>query len=307
MADKPSRGLVIYGDGMARFIEQSFLENNLNSFASLSSCGFLSLPHSPPSESEEGRTIREFAELVDSCEAYNKFIASAKEDGQEKPLMPTISERFMGMRAAIVTNNSSLKSLGGKLGFTILQSNKLIDDGQSFAESLLKLLGFQEGKTLDMSQYDLVFVHVGAREEINSQTGVEYVNALVGGIMQKAQPGSEIACRLHASIVLSYGAVTEDDDPSLSVLTPNPNNKSDISLLFPRQSYTVKGGNPRKNVRHHSPMLIAQWQSGVTRKDMVEKFSFKDFKEVGANLAIPADRFIHEIAFKLWKAPKYGA
>lgn len=27
-------------------------------------------------------------------------------------------------------------------------------------------------------------------------------------------------------------------------------------------------------------MLIAQWQYGVTRKDMVEAFSFKDFKEV---------------------------
>lgn len=153
------------------------------------------------------------------------------------------------MRAAIFTNSSSLKSLGGKLGFTILQFNELIDDGHSFAESLLKLLGFQEGKTLETSQFDLVFVHVGAREEINGQTGIEYVNDLVSGIMQKAQPGSEIACRLHASIVLSYGAVTEEDDPSLSVLTSNPNNNSDISLLFPRQSYTVKGGNPRKNVR----------------------------------------------------------
>lgn len=27
-------------------------------------------------------------------------------------------------------------------------------------------------------------------------------------------------------------------------------------------------------------MLIAQWQYGVTRKDMAEAFSFKDFKEV---------------------------
>lgn len=25
------------------------------------------------------------------------------------------------------------------------------------------------------------------------------------------------------------------------------------------------------------------------------------------NLTIPADRLLHEIAFKLWKAPKYGA
>jgi len=40
---------------------------------------------------------------------------------------------------------------------------------------------------------------------------------------------------------------------------------------------------------------------------MVEAFSFKDFKEHGGNLVIPADRFLHEVAFKVWKAPKYGA
>ncbi|KAH0969471.1 hypothetical protein GBA52_028652 [Prunus armeniaca] len=38
-------------------------------------------------------------------------------------------------------------------------------------------------------------------------------------------------------------------------------------------------------------MLIAQWQYAVTRKDMAETFSFKDFKEYGGNLVIPADRF----------------
>lgn len=27
----------------------------------------------------------------------------------------------------------------------------------------------------------------------------------------------------------------------------------------------------------------------------------------GGNLAILADRFLYEVAFKLWKAPKYGA
>ncbi|PNX76763.1 hypothetical protein L195_g032721, partial [Trifolium pratense] len=59
--------------------------------------------------------------------------------------------------------------------------------------------------------------------------------------------------------------------------------------------------------RHHSPMLIAQLQHAVTRKDNTQKFSFQDFIENGGNLTIPADRFLHEIAFKMWKAPKYGA
>ena len=44
----------------------------------------------------------------------------------------------------------------------------------------------------------------------------EYVNNLVGGPMHIADPGSEIGSRLHVSLVVSYGSVLEDDDPSLS-------------------------------------------------------------------------------------------
>lgn len=32
--------------------------------------------------------------------------------------------------------------------------------------------------------------------------------------------------------------------------------------------------------RDYCPMLMAQWQEAVTRKDMAETFSFKCFKEV---------------------------
>ncbi|KAG6598295.1 hypothetical protein SDJN03_08073, partial [Cucurbita argyrosperma subsp. sororia] len=49
MADKPSRALVIFGDGLARFVDQS--HTHLHALASLASCGFLSLPNAPPSGS----------------------------------------------------------------------------------------------------------------------------------------------------------------------------------------------------------------------------------------------------------------
>ncbi|KAL7164562.1 hypothetical protein ACSBR2_040460 [Camellia fascicularis] len=227
--------------------------------------------------------------------------------------MPSISERFMGMRSAIITNNSSLKPFGGKLGFTMLQLSDIIDNSLPIAESpldvvaseLLKLLGFHEGKTLETSPFDLVFIHIGDGEK-NGQKDTEYLTGLVGQIMQIEERAAEISTRLHMSLVMSYGLVSENNDPNLSVICKDEKN-SDLSLLFPRQSYTVKGMNLRKDVRHHCPMLIAQWQNAVTRKDMAETFSFKDFKEHGGILTIPADRFIHEVAFKLWKAPKYGA
>lgn len=312
MADKASRGLVIYGDGLASFINPSHA--HLHSLASKAFCGFLTLPNAPPSESEDERIVREFAYLLDACEAYQNV-------SSQSTSIPTISERFMGMKAAIITNNPGLKSFGGKLGLTVFPFNDLKGNEFSLSGSstdfvtfeLLKLLGFQEGKTLETSQFDLVFVHVGAGERVNAEghntiaNDVEYIDALVDGIMRIAQPGSEIGSRLHLSLVMSYGYVTEGDGRDLSILTSKDEMDPALSKLFPLQSYTMKGEKPRNDVRYHCPMLIAQWQYAVTRVDMAETFSFKDFKEHGGNLVIPADRFLHEVAFKLWKAPKYGA
>lgn len=36
--------------------------------------------------------------------------------------------------------------------------------------------------------------------------------------------------------------------------------------------------------RHHHPILVAQLQEGVTRRDMVTKFSFEEFKKVCLSL-----------------------
>ncbi|KAL3818959.1 hypothetical protein ACJIZ3_004864 [Penstemon smallii] len=304
MADKPSRALVLYGDGLARFIGPA--QTHLHAFASQACCGFLALPNSPPSENEDMRTIRELAELLDSNEAYSNV--DAKELFDDKP---TVAERFMGMKAAIITNNSNLKSFGDKLGFTVLNWNDSFHNSQSASEfpsvasGLLRLLGFQEGKTLDASQFDLVFVHVGANGKINNHKDVELLNHLVGELVNFAQPGSDISSRLHMSVIMSYGTTLSDDH--LKFLVPEPKNNGELSLLIPRQSYTMKGGKPRENIRQYCPMLLAQYQNAVTRKDMVKTFSFSDFFENGANLVIPADRFLHEVAFKLWKAPKYGA
>ncbi|KAK7321599.1 hypothetical protein VNO77_32405 [Canavalia gladiata] len=318
MADKPSRSLILYGNGLARFIDSS--HNHLHSLASLSSCALLTLPNSPPSESEDERTVREFAVLLDASHTYSNMKGQiTRNASQEDPSEQTLHDRFMGMKAAILTNNSSLKSFSAKLGFSVLQLDDLAKGCSAelqhnvLALGLLKLLGFQEGKVLDNEHFDLVFVHIEAGEKVNrsEQEGVaanvEYMDALVGGIMSQAQPGSDISSRLHLSLVMSYGSVLVGDDSKFSVSKKVHDKNSYLSVLYPLQSYAMKGGIPRKDVRHYSPMLVAQWQYAVTRKDNAERFFFEDFVEHGGNLAIPADRFLHEIAFKLWKAPKYGA
>ncbi|OVA11721.1 hypothetical protein BVC80_41g5 [Macleaya cordata] len=317
MADKASRALVLYGDGLVGQISSSHI--HLHDLASRGTCGFLSLTDQPShADSEDERVVRELAQLLDAYDAYvtRNGENSAALECAEKSTISTISERFMGLRAAILTTNSSVKSFGRYLGFTVLEFDELTKNNHSANEppacELLKLLGFEEGKTLDTGEFDLVFVHIGRGEAniLKNETignEVEWVNALVGGILQIAQPGSEIGSRLHFSVVMSYGGLVEDEDTSLLQLISQKETNSDLSLLVPRQSYTMKGANLVNNTRHHCPMLITQWQEAVTRKDRAERFSFHEFKEHGGNLAIPADRFLHEVAFKLWKAPKYGA
>lgn len=161
---------------------------------------------------------------------------------------------FMGMKVAVITNNSSLESFGTKLGFTVLESKDFTKNAENsfMASELLKLLGFQEGKTLDISQFDLVFVHIGPGEKEDKAVAndLEYVNSLVGEILNLAEPGSNVGSRLHFSVVMSYGSVSEDDDCSkTSVLISKKEKDSNLSSLFPRQSYTMRGENQRKDVR----------------------------------------------------------
>ncbi|EOA21215.1 hypothetical protein CARUB_v10001563mg [Capsella rubella] len=302
MADKPSRALVLYGDGLARFVDPS--KTHIHSLASVASCGFLSLPHAPP-ETENERVVREFSHLLDASEAYN-VASGLKPKGNDNEI-PTLAERFMGLKAALVTDSSTLSSFGKLIGLDVFQFSEISQKSDSIpsdatASKLLRLLGFEGGNCLDVSLYDSVFVHIGVDE---NNLGI--IDSLIGSIMKMAQPGSEIVPRLHLSVVLSYGSVTDKDAAVFAVNTPQQDMNPALAGLIPRQSYTMRGEKTRDDVRQYCPMLVAQWQHAVTRKDLVDTLSFEALKKLCGNLVIPADRFIHEVAFKLWKAPKYGA
>lgn len=174
-----------------------------------------------------------------------------------------IGLRFMGMKAALVTNNQELQILGSKLGLTVILSNELVKSvpnvkdmpSETAALELLKLLGFHDGKTLDNNQYDMVLVHIGAGEDRCSAGDqkmlagdLDFLNSLVGAVMELASPGSGTSSRLHFSVVMSYGEVTESDASS-TLISSDEYKNSGLSAVIPHQSYTIKGGRPRENVR----------------------------------------------------------
>ncbi|CAD5196555.1 unnamed protein product [Musa acuminata subsp. malaccensis] len=329
MADKPSRALVIYGDGHAPLVASPHA--HLHSFASRASCGFLSLraPPDPNGNSQNDRVIRELSQLLDAydilftCDTVKFYFY--KSLGYKNNCL-LLNFRFMDLRAAILTTCPDVGSFAANLGFSVLQISELIGQTPTGVEppevsdnlirvfELLKLLGFSGGDVLEKYEFDLVILHIKPCDQLRDEKGstviktdTDFLNKLVGGVMHAAQPGSKIACRLHFSIILGYGTVSDGDQNCSLILNSSAETSSDVLLLRPHQSYTMKSGNILTDIRHHHPMLIAQWQEGVTRQDTANKFGFEEFKERGGNFAILADRFLHEVAFKLWKAPKYGA
>ncbi|KAG9459231.1 hypothetical protein H6P81_003739 [Aristolochia fimbriata] len=214
---------------------------------SSASCGFLSVRDSP--DNEEERLLRELSQLLDVYDAHIPRKEELLDQGAQANIeLATMSERFMGMKAAMLTTCPEVDIFGRKLGFRALSFDQLMDlpDAFSTATRLMQYLGFSGGEVLEKSDYDLVFVRISPSG--NARDQLDWLNALVGGILQVAEPGSG---------------------------TPVTGTITQCSLL--------------------------------NGKDMAETFSFEDFQEHGNNLAIVADRFLHEVAFRLWKAPKYGA
>ncbi|KAG8094628.1 hypothetical protein GUJ93_ZPchr0012g19816 [Zizania palustris] len=78
--------------------------------------------------------------------------------------------RFMGLRAAMVTNCPLVSSFTVNLGFHVFCTEDFItQSGSSIAQSLSPL-GFKEGNVQEASEFDMVFLHV-ALENTNNKLG----------------------------------------------------------------------------------------------------------------------------------------
>lgn len=174
----------------------------------------------------------------------------------------------MGLRAAIFTDCIDVGSFSSKLGFTVSQLSELIkrihtgvDPHENFDNNanvfkLLKLLGFSGGEVLEDYDFDLVFLHITPDHKLNDEksgkainTDINFLNKLVGGVVNAAHPRSLVASRLHFSVVLSYGAVSGSDQSCFLNLNSFTETNSDLLLLRPRQSYSMKGGDILPDIR----------------------------------------------------------
>lgn len=160
--------------------------------------------------------------------------------------------------------------------------------------------------------------------------GIEWMGDLLHKLQHRRVPGSKAAAHMLVALVLGYGKVgtlgvrpnpmngreNDRDDsggksldlPGVSALLPPVGSiPRSLAGLRPRQSYQLSGDKSVADVRDHHPLLVAHCLEGVTRRDDAQVFGVRECRDHGGDSTILADRFLHELAFKLWRAPKYGA
>ena len=77
-------------------------------------------------------------------------------------------------------------------------------------------------------------------------------------------------------------------------------------MLRPQQSWQFSGLDGVA-VDEARPVIVAACLRGVTRRDRVDAFRLQDVLARGGQGCILLERLIHEIAYKLARAPKYGS
>jgi hypothetical protein len=150
----------------------------------------------------------------------------------------------MGLRAAIFSSSPSIISLASDLSLSTFQLEDT--DLLELPSQLLSLLGFSGQNVLEASEYDLILLHITA-ETLKTQkrkNAADWLDQLVGAVLEIANPGSAVSSRLHLSVVLSYEKSSDKTHVSLQ-----EEMNSDLGLLRPRQSYTMKDGRPLDEIR----------------------------------------------------------
>ncbi|XP_024531429.1 uncharacterized protein LOC9633512 isoform X2 [Selaginella moellendorffii] len=281
MADGPSRSVVIFGDGFLPHVAAQ--HSNLHSLASDGCCGFLALRS--PAASDGNRSAEALIQLLDLYDA-----------DKEGKSFQTVSERFMGMNAALVTNSEQAVAVGSKAGFVVSRFQDL-HEGIGAEDMPSKFLGMVGvGDSAGGKPFDLLFLHLVADNDLEKSPAIstEWMDSLVGKL--KNAPAKNLLLVL----ILGYGnALSEVEIPEFI--------DQQLRQLRPRQSYSIKGGKPVEDISKDCSLLAVFHQKAVTRRDHCTCLQLEEFRQKCGNLTILADRFLHEVAFKLWKAPKYGA
>ncbi len=98
------------------------------------------------------------------------------------------------------------------------------------------------------------------------------------------------------------GALAANAAGALSVL-----DSADLPLIKrPVQSFELLG-MARVEADLQAPVLVARRLPGVIRRDRAERLGYKEALTAGGMGTILLDRLLPDVAYKIGRAPKYGA
>lgn len=304
--DAPVRALVVFGDGLMEYISPA--HSHLQALAASGACGFLALRHGPPHMNDLSRSIFEMQQLLDVHQfgKINTNETSIKNNNTCMEMyMPSIAERFMGMKAALITNSEPIANLGERLGFTVCNSNV----GLSFTEpptsntapyanvasELLQLLGLGDtSPSKGSNNYELVLLHVTGGCSMDrdgvSRAYVDWIDDIIGEVKTLMRPGTKANDHLYLALVLSYGAEAASQSNLAHMELHVHSVPTNMRALRPEQTYKMKDGKPVDGVRDHHPMLVVHQMDGVTRRDSVISLGFEEFLKGAGDVVAFAGR-----------------
>ncbi|KAK9823699.1 hypothetical protein WJX72_004744 [[Myrmecia] bisecta] len=122
-------------------------------------------------------------------------------------------------------------------------------------------------------------------------------------------PADAVASR--AMQILGVGGAETAGQPCGSLPPPGgqviaPSADDFPSIVRPKQSYQICGLD-EVQVQQDRPLLTVQRLPGVIRRDHATKLGLQECLQHGGNQCILAERLLPELAYKLGRAPKYGA
>ncbi|KAH7415792.1 hypothetical protein KP509_14G061100 [Ceratopteris richardii] len=264
IADAPARAIVFFGDGLMEFVSPS--HSHLHALAASGACGFLALRNLPSYMDNMSRSIFEMQQLLDVHDFGKAGIieTSSKNNVTTTALTPpSIAERFMGMKAAIITNSEPIANLGENLGF-MLNNSKVglhfsephvsnsvpqLASSAQVASELLELLGLGSQPLKESNNCELVLVHVTAgsgTDDAVARSCIDWIDSIVGEVKNLMQPGTKADDHLYLTLVFSYG-VKAASDVSLNNLELHRQQvfdslQTNLRVHCPQQSYKMKDG-----------------------------------------------------------------
>eukprot|EP01023_Acetabularia_acetabulum_P064529 TRINITY_DN8366_c0_g3_i2.p1 TRINITY_DN8366_c0_g3~~TRINITY_DN8366_c0_g3_i2.p1 ORF type:complete len:354 (-),score=49.09 TRINITY_DN8366_c0_g3_i2:275-1336(-) len=318
--EPPPKCFIFLADG---FVNENLINSSiaphLNGIARAGTSGFLAVRKNLENNSKN--LLTQLFGMVDK-------------DGQLLQQCKTLQDRFKGMKVSMVSHDENIVQIAKQVGCEIYSDffgqndvNYMFDPKKT-SNYILKKLGIQENEDQNLSdEIDILIFHLnqslGVAETPDSK--LQWMDQIIRNLNMSQKFTSEVISILlltsnESSSLGGAKKLLRKEKEIIQIGKPmqfkrkgqhssskiQGQNQDFLSIVRPAQSFEFLGLD-NVEVDDARAVLCVKKLAGVFRCDECSKIGFKECYDKGGDIAILIDRFLHEIAYKLARAPKYGA